>query len=93
MDENWWRREGSPARGFRYIGVNGRRLTSADTLARIEALAIPPAWKDVHISPDPDRKIQVWGRDQAGRKQYRYSAGHEAEVDRRKWRRVLRSRG
>jgi DNA topoisomerase I len=88
--ETWWRREGSPKRGFRYIGANGQELTSPATLKRIRALVIPPAWTDVHISPDPDRKIQVWGRDQAGRKQYRYSAGHVEKVDRRKWRRVLR---
>jgi DNA topoisomerase I len=87
--ERWWRREGTPKKGFRYTGVNGTRLTSAATLERIRQLAIPPAWTDVHISPDPDRKIQVWGRDQAGRKQYRYSARHEAEQDRRKWKRVL----
>lgn len=87
--ERWWRREGTPKSGFRYIGVNGTRLTAAATLERIRKLAIPPAWTDVHISPDPDRKIQVWGRDQAGRKQYRYSAYHEAEQDRRKWKRVL----
>lgn len=88
--QDWWRREGTPKRGFRYIGRNGRALSSPETLARIRAMAIPPAWTDVHISPDPDRKIQVWGRDQAGRKQYRYSAGHVEKVDRRKWRRVLR---
>jgi len=86
---SWWRRVGSAKRGFRYVGVNGRVLTSAETLDRIRRLAIPPAWTDVHIAPDPDRKIQVWGRDAAGRKQYRYSAGHVAERDRRKWKRVL----
>lgn len=87
--ERWWRRTGTPKRGFRYIGVNGQELTAEASLKRIRSLAIPPAWEDVHISPDPDRKIQVWGRDQAGRKQYRYSVGHEAEQDRRKWKRVL----
>jgi DNA topoisomerase-1 len=87
--ERWWRRAGTPKRGFRYFGVNGQELTAEATLARIRALAIPPAWTEVHISPDPARKIQVWGRDQAGRKQYRYSAHHEAEQDRRKWNRVL----
>lgn len=86
----WWRREGDAKEGFRYIGVNGRELTSPSTLARIGALAIPPAWTDVHISPDPDRKVQAWGRDAAGRRQYRYSAVHIARTDRRKWRRVLR---
>lgn len=87
--ELWWRRVGTPRRGFQYIGANGRKLTSEATLERIRGLVIPPAWTDVHISPDPDRKIQVWGRDQAGRKQYRYSAGHEVARDRRKWNRVL----
>jgi DNA topoisomerase I len=86
----WWRREGDPERGFRYIGANGRELTGEATLRRIRSLVIPPAWTDVHISPDPERKIQVWGQDQAGRRQYRYSAGHVERVDRRKWRRVLR---
>jgi DNA topoisomerase I len=89
-EERWWRRTGSPKRGFRYIGANGRRITSESALKRIRTLVIPPAWTNVHISPDADRKVQVWGRDQAGRKQYRYSAGHEAARDSRKWRRVLR---
>jgi DNA topoisomerase I len=89
MNDDWWRREGTPG-SFRYVGVNGRLLTSAATLKRIEALVIPPAWVEVHISPDPARKIQVWGRDEAGRKQYRYSDHHVATVDRRKWGRVLR---
>ena len=88
--ENWWRREGTAKKGFRYIGANGRELTAAATLARIRALVIPPAWTDVHISPDPDRKIQVWGYDAAGRKQYRYSQKHVAGQDRKKWRRVMR---
>jgi DNA topoisomerase I len=87
--DRWWRRFGTPGDGFRYTGANGRELTAPDTLRRIRALVIPPAWTDVHISPDPDRKVQVWGRDQAGRKQYRYSARHVATVDYRKWRRVL----
>jgi DNA topoisomerase I len=91
-DDNhtWWRRVGDAESGFHYIGANGRELTAARTLQRIQALAIPPAWTDVHISPDADRKLQAWGHDQAGRKQYRYSAGHVAAVDMRKWRRVLR---
>ena len=87
---DWWLRAGTPKRGFRYKGVNGRDLTAAGTIARIEALVIPPAWTGVHISPDPARKVQAWGYDQAGRRQYIYSAGHVAERDRRKWRRVAR---
>jgi DNA topoisomerase I len=90
VEERWWRRVGSAKRGFRYVGVNGRALTAEETLARIRSMVIPPAWTDVHISPDPERKIQVWGYDQAGRRQYRYSARHEDDRDRRKWKRVLR---
>jgi DNA topoisomerase I len=89
-EERWWRREGTAADGFRYVAANGRELTSAATLERIRSLVIPPAWTDVHISPDPERKIQVWGVDQAGRRQYRYSTAHVERVDRRKWQRVLR---
>ncbi|MEX1184461.1 MAG: DNA topoisomerase IB [Gemmatimonadota bacterium] len=89
-EQDWWRRTGDAGKGFVYLGVNGRRLTAAATLRRIQALVIPPAWTDVHISPDPDRKIQVWGFDQAGRRQYRYSRGHEAARDLRKWKRVIR---
>lgn len=86
----WWRRAGNPEDGFRYIGLNGAELVSSSALDRIASLVIPPAWTGVHISPDPERKIQVWGYDQAGRKQYRYSTGHEAARDRRKWKRVLK---
>lgn len=89
-EHDWWRRVGSAEAGFTYTGLNGRELTGESTLKRIESLVIPPAWTDVHISPDPDRKIQVWGYDQAGRKQYRYSAGHEVARDKRKWKRVLK---
>ena len=86
---SWWRREGSPKRGFRYVGAHGRELTGVQTLERIRGLAIPPAWTDVHIAPDPERKVQVWGYDAAGRKQYRYSERFVAKQDRRKWRRVV----
>lgn len=84
----WWRREGTPKRRS-YRGVNGRRLTSGATLERIHELRIPPAWQNVHISPDPKRKIQAWGIDSKGRKQYIYSTEHVQHSDRRKWRRVL----
>lgn len=43
----------------------------------------------VHISPDPVRKVQAWGYDSAGRRQYIYSQGHVEARDRRKWQRLL----
>ena len=42
------------------------------TLARLRALAIPPAWTEVWICPDPRGHLQATGRDARGRKQYRY---------------------
>jgi DNA topoisomerase-1 len=57
---------------FRYVGPNGRPLTDRRALDRVRALAIPPAWTDVWICPDADGHLQATGRDQRGRKQYRY---------------------
>src|SRR4051794_17361481 len=54
-------------KGFSYRGPDGRAL-DRDALVRIKALAIPPAWTDVWISPDADGHIQATGRDQRGRK-------------------------
>ena len=50
----------------------GSAITDADLRSRIDALAIPPAWTDVWICPDPRGHIQATGRDAKGRKQYRY---------------------
>jgi DNA topoisomerase I len=58
--------------GFAYLDVDGRPLTDPSALARIRALAIPPAWRDVWICPDPLGHLQATGVDTAGRRQYRY---------------------
>lgn len=73
------RRLGTPARGFRYLRPNGRKVEAED-LPRIQRLRIPPAWKDVVIHPSPSGAVQAIGRDAAGRWQYRY---HPARVARR----------
>jgi DNA topoisomerase-1 len=58
--------------GWIYLDADGRRVTDRETLDRIRALAIPPAYTDVWISPDPYGHIQAVGTDAAGRRQYRY---------------------
>lgn len=58
--------------GFAYRFANGRPVRAATQLARIAALAIPPAWTEVWICADPRGHIQATGRDARGRKQYRY---------------------
>lgn len=59
-------------KAFRYVDADGRPVTAADALARIRALAIPPAYEDVWICADPRGHLQATGRDARGRKQYRY---------------------
>jgi len=59
-------------RDFVYADANGKRVIDTETLARIRSLAIPPAWSDVWICPDARGHLQATGRDQRGRKQYRY---------------------
>jgi DNA topoisomerase I len=58
--------------GFDYRQPDGSWVRDIETLQRIKSLVIPPAWSAVWISPDPLGHIQVTGRDQRGRKQYRY---------------------
>jgi DNA topoisomerase I len=84
-----WRRLGSPRAGFTYLGADGRPLRGARTLERIRSLAIPPAWTDVRISPDPSAHIQAFGFDASGRKQYRYHPGWHEVRARRKYRKLL----
>ena len=59
-------------RGFSYHDPDGQLVRDADTRARIDALAIPPAYASVWICPLPDGHLQATGRDDQGRKQYRY---------------------
>lgn len=59
-------------KGWSYRGPDGVRITDKATITRINKLAIPPAYTDVWICPDPNGHIQATGRDAKGRKQYRY---------------------
>jgi DNA topoisomerase IB len=59
-------------RGFVYVDADGARIDDPDMLARIRALAIPPAWDDVWICPWPNGHLQATGLDARGRRQYRY---------------------
>jgi DNA topoisomerase-1 len=64
-------------------------LADEEELERIRALAIPPAWTDVWISPSPGARVQATGIDAAGRTQYRYHAAYRAARDRAKFERLL----
>jgi DNA topoisomerase-1 len=76
-------------RGFSYRTPDGTRITDAATLARIRALAVPPAWTDVWICTDPRGHLQATGRDARGRKQYRYHARWQRRRGESKFERML----
>ena len=76
-------------RGFVYLDRNGNRVTDEATLARIDALVIPPAWQDVWICPHPNGHIQATGVDAAGRTQYRYHDAWRQRRDREKFDHML----
>lgn len=77
-------------RHFRYEDSRGRRITDPEQLARIESLAIPPAWKDVWISPRPGAKLQATGVDSAGRTQYLYHPAYRAKQEQEKYDKMIR---
>jgi len=84
----WIRRRGGKASGFRYVDERDAPVRDARTLRRIEALRLPPAWRDVHIARSPHAAIQAWGLDARGRKQYRYHERAVATSELRKYHRV-----
>src|SRR4051794_24006085 len=76
-------------KGFRYTGADGKPVTDEKTLNRIRSLVIPPAWTDVWICSTADGHLQAVGRDQKGRKQYRYHPSYRHQRDQTKFGRML----
>jgi DNA topoisomerase IB len=76
--------------GWRYLDAGGSEVTDAETITRIRALAIPPAWTNVWISPDPLGHIQATGTDSRGRTQYRYHQLWREQRDEQKFAHMLR---
>jgi DNA topoisomerase-1 len=85
-----WTRKGSAQRGFRYFDQQGREITDETRLERIRKLVIPPAWKDVWISPRPGAKLQATGVDKAGRRQYLYHPDFRAAQEEAKFDKLIR---
>ena len=85
-----WVRRGSKSRGFRYYDARGREIADPAALERIDALRIPPAWRDVWISPRSGAKLQATGRDRAGRLQYLYSPAYRAAQEQAKYDKLVR---
>ena len=83
-----WRRAGRKER-FRYYDARGNEITEPARLERIEQLVIPPAWRDVWISPRPNAKLQATGLDSAGRRQYLYHPEFRAQQERAKYDKLI----
>lgn len=86
-DQPGWTRRRS-GKGFTYLDEHGDRL-DADQVQRCKDLVIPPAWKDVWITPYPNGHLQAVGTDDAGRRQYLYHPHWRASRDAAKFDRIL----
>lgn len=84
-----WRRTGTPKDGFDYLRPDGSLVEDEAALARIRALAIPPAWTEVRIAPAAGAKVQAIGFDTAGRRQYIYNPSFLRGNARRKFRKLI----
>ncbi|WP_456831864.1 DNA topoisomerase IB [Deinococcus sp. UYEF24] len=93
LQEDYLRREGNKPGEFRYFWPDGRAYADPEGLTRIAALAVPPAYQNVFVSPDPDAEVQAFGRDAAGRLQYRYHPDFVQAGALRKWQRLTRFAG
>jgi DNA topoisomerase-1 len=76
-------------KGFSYRNADGETIRDEKILARIKALAIPPAWQDVWICPFSNGHIQATGFDERGRKQYRYHEKWRAVRDEHKYEKMM----
>ncbi|WP_104083260.1 DNA topoisomerase IB [Cryobacterium sp. Y11] len=75
--------------GFSYRDLAGDTVTDSELRQRFAALAIPPAWTEVWIAPQPNGHIQAIGLDAAGRRQYIYHPAWREQKDRLKFERAL----
>lgn len=82
------RRLGTPKRGFRYVSADGGPVARPARM-RIQALKIPPAWKNVFIHPSGRAAVQAIGQDRAGRWQYLYHGAYAARREQEKFRRLV----
>ena len=86
-DQPGWTRRRAGA-GFTYLDEHGQRL-SPEQAQRCKDLVIPPAWRDVWITPHENGHLQAVGTDDAGRRQYLYHPQWRAKRDEAKFERIL----
>ena len=77
-------------KGYSFVRANGTQIRHAGTIRRLHRMAMPPAYREVRYSPDPNSHLQAVGVDAAGRLQYRYHADWEKVREQRKAHRLAR---
>jgi DNA topoisomerase-1 len=77
-------------KSYSFVRANGSRIRDARTIRRLHSMAVPPAYRQVRYSHDPNSHLQAVGRDAAGRLQYRYHADWEKVREHRKAHRLAR---
>jgi DNA topoisomerase I len=77
-------------KGYSFIRANGTKIRHEPTIRRLNRMAVPPAYRDVRYSPDPNSHLQAVGIDAAGRLQYRYHVDWEKVREQRKAHRLAK---
>jgi DNA topoisomerase-1 len=77
-------------KSYSFIRANGTKVRHEPTIRRLHRMAVPPAYRDVRYSPDPNSHLQAVGIDAAGRLQYRYHADWEKVREQRKAHRLAK---
>jgi DNA topoisomerase-1 len=77
-------------KGYSFVRANGTQIRHAGTIRRLHRMAVPPAYREVRYSPDPNSHLQAVGVDAAGRLQYRYHADWEKVREQRKAHRLAK---
>lgn len=71
--------------GWGYFTAAGERITDRDEIDRLNAIGLPPAYRDAWFNPKANGHIQAVGWDEKGRKQYRYHAGYREQQEAAKY--------
>jgi DNA topoisomerase I len=89
LDQHGIRREGTKQSGFSYRKAGGASVKDEKTIARVQKLRIPPAWREVRIAPSDSAPLQAVGVDKKGRTQYLYHWKFRASREEAKFKRVV----
>lgn len=71
--------------GWGYWDPEGKRIADREEIDRLNAIGLPPAYHDAWFCPNPNGHIQAIGRDDKGRKQYRYHLDFRARKEGEKY--------